>query len=201
MSKPLPLVARLGGVGKPPRLIVRMGAAWAKLAASLKLPPNVLRDLRLNEDAPKRPLLLEWVKYRERMKTEGRLILDDKESAALPTVTTLRDKKVHAEIRLLEAKVAKEERRVVPIGDVSALLTHLGATVRAQLYDALETEAPPKLVGRDAVAIRKTLREMADEICATMADIVTQFERDEIKAQTRKPSAPAETLPRARASS
>jgi hypothetical protein len=44
------------------------------------------------------------------------------------------------------------------------------------LYQFLETEAPPKLDGLAAVAMRPILREMADAIADAQADLINQFE-------------------------
>lgn len=164
---------------------IRMGATWQSLAAWLNVPVGVLKEWRSLPGAPTEPLRREWLKFRDRNFVGGK-------PPARPDVSgstsfadiKLRDAKLRMELRLLEAKVAKEERRVVPTSDVIALLTRLGATVKSKLYAALETEAPPRLLGLDAAHMRQVLRGMADDICRGFEDGADAWKEGEAERKT-----------------
>lgn len=87
----------------------------------------------------------------------------------------LKDEKTRHEIELLKAKIDREHRRVIDREEVNRLLLHISTRARTMLYQFLETEAPPKLDGMSAAAMRPMLREMADSIADEMADLADQF--------------------------
>jgi len=88
----------------------------------------------------------------------------------------LKDEKTRHEILLIQARLAREKRTVVPMDEVNALLLHLSTQSRTVLYQFMETEAPPKLDGMSAAQMRPILREMADTICGKMGDLIKEFE-------------------------
>lgn len=89
----------------------------------------------------------------------------------------LKDEKTRHEIELLKAKLDREHRRVIDREEVNRLLLHLSTGARTELYQFMETEAPPKLDGMSAAQMRPLLREMADTICGKMADLIAQFKQ------------------------
>lgn len=96
--------------------------------------------------------------------------------------TTLNDVKQENTVkknRLLDLQIAKEERRMIPRADVDELLHHIGAMARTTLYQALETELPPRLDGMSASEIRPVTKAVADEICDAMKDIITRWKKDD----------------------
>src|ERR1019366_254045 len=90
---------------------------------------------------------------------------------------SLRDKKTAAEIKLLNAKLDREERRSIAKVEVDQLLLHISSRSRSMLYQFMETELPSKLDGMSAGQMRPILREKADEICDAMADLINKLEQ------------------------
>ncbi len=80
------------------------------------------------------------------------------------TLKAAKAEKLAEEIALLRIRRAKEERKSVSMEDVDELHRVMGLKMRSYLYSKLDSEAPPKLAGCDALAIRKYLRGVADEI-------------------------------------
>ena len=87
----------------------------------------------------------------------------------------LKEEKLVLDIALTQAKLNRENRKVIERDEVNRLLVHIGAEFRTNLYQFLETEAPPKLDGMSSAQMRPILREMADAILARAADTIARF--------------------------
>jgi hypothetical protein len=83
-----------------------------------------------------------------------------------------KDQKTQKEVRLLDLKIAREERKVVDRAEVGALHMRIGTLMRGRLYAALEREYPGRVVGRTAAEISAIGRALADELM----DIFSQEE-------------------------
>lgn len=80
-------------------------------------------------------------------------------------LTNGKEEKTQKEVRLLELKIAKEERRTIERAEVNKLLLHVASQQRAVLFAALEREYPGKVVGRTASEISAHGRALADRLC------------------------------------
>lgn len=137
---------------------------WTDLAKALEVTRPTLATWRKVAGAPSEPDLVAWQKWAESNR------------ARLAGSKELRDEKTRHEIELLKAKLDREHRKVISRDEVNKLLLTVATRQRSQLYQFLETEAPPKLDGLPAAQMRPLLREMADSICDTMAKLVEDFQ-------------------------
>lgn len=139
--------------------------SYSQLAKALEITRATLTVWRGMKGAPAGTNLDEWKKWAE---ANRHRLAGSKE---------LRDEKTRHEIELLKAKLDREHRRVIPRDEVNRVLLHAATQSRTKLYQFLETEAPPKLDGLPASQMRPILREMADSVCDTMANIFEDFEK------------------------
>ena len=91
-------------------------------------------------------------------------------------LTNTKDEKTQKEIRLLDMKIAEQERQSVKRSDVSKLLLHVSSKQKAVLFAALEREYPGKVVGRTASEISAHGRALADRLCDVFAREVEQWQ-------------------------
>lgn len=141
--------------------------SWEALAGKLGVTRQSLVNWRLLTGAPQDRDFVKWEAF---VKENGLGVKGAKSGNAL------KEEKTRHEIEILKAKLAREKRTVIPAEEVNALLLHLSTQSRTVLYQFMETEAPPKLDGMSAAQMRPILREMADEICGKMADLIREFE-------------------------
>ena len=87
-----------------------------------------------------------------------------------------KDDKTQKEIRLLDMKIAREERRTVERAEVNTLLLHVASQQKAVLFAALEREFPGKVVGRTASEISAQGRALADRLCEIFQREVEQWQ-------------------------
>ena len=87
-----------------------------------------------------------------------------------------KDDKAQKEIRLLDMKIAREERRTVERAEVNTLLLHVASQQKAVLFAALEREFPGKGVGRTASEISAQGRALADRLCEIFQREVEQWQ-------------------------
>ena len=87
-----------------------------------------------------------------------------------------KDDKTQKEIRLLDMKIAREERRTVERAEVNTLLLHVASQQKAVLFPALEREFPGKVVGRTASEISAQGRALADRLCEIFQREVEQWQ-------------------------
>lgn len=87
-----------------------------------------------------------------------------------------KDDKAQKEIRLLDMKIAREERRTVERAEVNTLLLHVASQQKAVLFAALEREFPGKVVGRTASEISAQGRALADRLCEIFQREVEQWQ-------------------------
>jgi hypothetical protein len=137
-----------------------LGTTRHSLAAWMKRP-----------DAPRGMDVQTWRTYVERSGL----------GAAGPKVAqssaSLRDQKTAKEVELLDLKIAKEKRKLIPAEDVDRLHLFVATRAKSKLYQSLETEAPPKLDGLSAAEQRPILRGIADSIADEMADLFAEFNK------------------------
>lgn len=88
----------------------------------------------------------------------------------------LKEENLRLDSELKKAKLAKEHRRVIDRDEVDKLFFHVSTMGRTELYQAMETELPPKLDGMGAAQMRPILREAADSIADRMAGLITRFQ-------------------------
>jgi len=141
------------------------GQTWSKLAIKLQVSTQAIREWRRLPDAPDVPDLERWKAFVElnELGIVGNRVSKDRE--------TLLKEKLTKENRLLDLKIAKEEKTSVDRKEVDALFLHIATLAKTTLYPALERELPPKAEGRTAAEISLIGREMADKI-------VDQMQRD-----------------------
>jgi len=101
--------------------------------------------------------------YREKATRQGGTLLEKK------------GVKMDKDIKLADLKIAREERKLIDRDEVIARFQHVGSRQRMILFQALETELPPRLDGMAAAQIRPILRDTADAICREMADSMGGF--------------------------
>ena len=89
--------------------------------------------------------------------------------------------KLTTEVRLNEIKIAKEERKLVPAGDVESFLTYSSARLKAGLYRMI-AELAPKVAGLEAVEVRQLMTEHADVLCVAMQSLVEEWRREQEEA-------------------
>lgn len=128
-----------------------------------------LRAWRRRPDAPKGLDAETWRAYVEK---NG---LGSPGPKVAQSSATLKDRKTEREVELLDLKIAKEKRKLIPAEDVDRLHLFIATRAKSKLYQFLETEAPPKLDGLSASQQRPILREIADSIADEMADMFEQF--------------------------
>jgi hypothetical protein len=138
---------------------------WSGLAKALEVTRPTLAAWRKTPGAPSAPNLESWQKWAEENRTR------------MGGTKELRDEKTRHEIKLLKAKLDREERRVIPRDDVNRLHLDISTRQRSMLYQFMESELPPLLDGMSAVQMRPILRERADMICDAMADLVEKFDK------------------------
>jgi len=89
-----------------------------------------------------------------------------------------KDTKTAKEIRLLDIKIANEEKKTVSRSDVGKMLLRVSTLQRGRLYAALEREYPGKVVGRTAAEISSIGRALADELCDVFKAEEESWQRD-----------------------
>jgi hypothetical protein len=143
---------------------------WQELANQLGVTRQAIVNWRNMPGAPADRDLAAWEEY---SKSHN---LGAKGSRVTVSASQLKEEKTKWEIEILKNKDARDKRTTIERSEVSQLLLHIATQSRTMLYQFLETEAPPKLDGLAAVAMRPILREMADAIADAQADLINQFE-------------------------
>jgi hypothetical protein len=92
-------------------------------------------------------------------------------------------RKKTAETRLLEIKIAKEERAVIPSKDVDTFLLHAASRIRSSLYQTFQTELPPKTAGLDVTEVRRLNREACDVLMLSMQTLQDEWQAEQEKAR------------------
>ncbi len=153
--------------GQPTKL-KEQPLTWILLASKFGVSVQTMKVWRVKEGAPVTTDLGEWEAF---VKKEGL-------GTTLRGFTggALKDEKTKHEIEILKARLAREKRLVIPADEVNTLLLYIATQSRTELYQFMETEAPPKLDGMSAAQMRPILREMADTICGKMEDMIKDFE-------------------------
>lgn len=95
-----------------------------------------------------------------------------------------KDEKTRKESRLLDLKIAKEERKTANIADVDALHLHLSTFVKTILYQRLSREMGPKCAGKTAEEINIFGRAAAGEICELLRHGIEQWKEEADAGET-----------------
>jgi hypothetical protein len=138
---------------------------WGTLCKRLKFSRTAFHGWRKLPGAPQTPDAAAWKAFiaENDLGIVGNRVSKDREE--------LIKEKLTKENRLLDLKIAKEEKTSVDRKEVDALFLHIATLAKTTLYPALERELPPKAEGRTAAEISLIGREMADKI-------VDQMQRD-----------------------
>ena len=80
------------------------------------------------------------------------------------TKTQLQEQELVEKIALLRIKRAQAEGASIPLAEMGDFMAQFSARLDQLLTLKIETEAPPRVVGKDIVAIRAELRAVHDEI-------------------------------------
>lgn len=97
--------------------------------------------------------------------------------------TALAERKLRAESRLLEIKIAKEERKLIDSADIDSFLLHLSSRLKSSLYQTFQTELPPKTAGLDVAEVRRLNREACDIVCGTMQTLQDEWQAEQERAR------------------
>jgi hypothetical protein len=142
---------------------------WLQLAEQLGFSARIMRDWRRLPGAPAETDLAKWQEF---IKANGLGTPGNRVDASREE---LLKEKLRKEIERFDLQNDKLRRKLIDREEVNALLQHIAIQARTELYQFLETEAPPKLDGLPAAAQRPILREMADAIADKMQDMVKRF--------------------------
>jgi hypothetical protein len=92
-------------------------------------------------------------------------------------------RKRRAEVRLLEIKIAKEERALIPANDVDTFLLFLASRLKSSLYQMFQTELPPKLAGQEVAEIRRMARESCDVLMLSMSHLQDEWVNEQARSR------------------
>lgn len=95
----------------------------------------------------------------------------------------LAERKLRAESRLLEIKIAKEERRLIDAGDVDSFPLFLSSRLKSSLYQTFQTELPPKTAGLDVAEVRRLNREGCDLLMVSMQTLQEDWQAEQERAR------------------
>lgn len=120
--------------------------------------------------------------WREFMKRKG---LGNRPGAGRPAAPGMQEaqlRKTIAEARLGEIKIAKEERKLIPAGEVEAFLLYAASKTKSALFQMV-AETAPKCAGLEAGEIRGIMRGAADAICLSMQTTVEDWQAEQEEAR------------------
>lgn len=154
---------------------------WGHLATALNVTRTTVTRWRRLAGSPKTTDLEQWKSFVEEndLGVAGNKPHKDREE--------LLREKLRREIALLDVKVAKERREVVPASELNELLASIASSQRAELIRFANTEAVTiagKLGGEVADA-RTILEGLVDRQCDIMETAVARF-MQEIDARKSK---------------
>lgn len=87
-----------------------------------------------------------------------------------------RSEKIRLERELLQLKIDREKRNVVPRPEVEDLHGRIAQKLRAILYATLENEMPGTIAGCDALTCRTYGRALADRLMGILSKDVAEWE-------------------------
>lgn len=87
-----------------------------------------------------------------------------------------RSEKLRLEQELLQIKIDREKRSVLPRSEVEDLHGRIAQKLRAVLYATLENEMPGKIAGQDALTCRTYGRALADRLMEILSKDVSEWE-------------------------
>jgi hypothetical protein len=80
------------------------------------------------------------------------------------TKTQLQEDKLRREIKLADLRIARETGAMVGVDEMASYVARFSARLDQLLTQKLEVELPPRVQGKDIVAIRQESRAVHDEI-------------------------------------
>jgi len=130
-----------------------------------------MRDWRKLPGAPQNPDIEAWSTYvsDNDLGVVGNRVSQDREE--------LLREKLTKENRLLDLKIAREEKTSVDRAEVDALLLHIATMQKTVLYPALERELPAKAEGHTAAEISLIGREIGDRLCAIFTSQIESWQQ------------------------
>ena len=140
--------------------------SWKEIASTLGYSRNAVYAWRKLDGAPQTPDLEAWKAFvaEHDLGVVGNRASKTREGLLVEELTK--------ENRLLDLRIAKEERRSVDRSEVDALLLHVATMQKTVLFPAMERELPPRAEGKTASEISVIGREIADRCCAVMASAI-----------------------------
>lgn len=138
---------------------------WNKVAAGLGIARQTLGVWRKRPDAPKTPNLKDWQTY---VAKSGLGIRRGRASS--PEREELLAEKLKREIALLDTRLARERRQVIPTDEIGGLLTRIADCQRKELIQWAEAETSMVIAGSggDLGEIRDMMRRAVDRLCERM---------------------------------
>lgn len=130
--------------------------SWNALADILGVSRRTVTNWRKLPGAPKTRDAEAWGAF-----VEERDLGAERSSA---TIKKYRAEKLALEIRILRIRAERESRELIPLAEAQGTLDRFVAKVHSLITQKLETEGPPRLVGKDISGIRAELRNLHDEI-------------------------------------
>lgn len=141
--------------------------SWAALAAALEINRSTLYAWRRKSDAPTKPDdLTSWQAFAEELREAARVSPESK---------ALQAEKLKREIALLDAKLAKERRKIIPAAEVQTLLNQIATGQRADLDEWCRTTTPRPMPGADLGEIRDAQRLICDDLCDRMSSALPRY--------------------------
>lgn len=137
---------------------------WSRLAEILQFTVQAISRWRRLPGAPEGPQNV--AAWREFIAANDLGIVGNRSSKDREALLI---EKLTKENKLLDLKIAKEERTSVARSEVDELLLHVATLQKAVLFPALENELPPRAEGRSAAEISVMGRELGDRICGIFA--------------------------------
>ena len=135
---------------------------YVELAKILGVTRRTLQNWRKRPDAPK-PMangfhdVAAWREFMARNNLHGELAATDVE-------TSLRARKLLAQVEESELRLAVKKREYVALSEVRETWTKLISRAKDLLRNKFEMELPPILSGLDATAIQEECRKAIDEV-------------------------------------
>lgn len=139
-----------------------------ELARLLNVDEKALRNwIKARPDAPPVSDVDAWKKYAH----DNNL----GKGACNKTIAELRAEKLAVETRLLHLKEQQAKGELVEVAEVRAYLAQLGAKFDQLLTQKIDTELPPRVLGKEIVGIRAEVLATHDEIRAAVNSGISQW--------------------------
>ncbi len=94
------------------------------------------------------------------------------------SVDRLKAAKLERETQKIELELRKMEGETVEMAAVNEFLLHVATLQKTALYQALQKEFPPRVVGLDEAEASVLGREVADKLCQIFSSQLAQWTKD-----------------------